>query len=142
MQENPEDPEGWYMLGRSYMVLQRYAKAAEAYEQVHKLVGDNPNVMLALADALTMAADGVMAGRPAELIRKSLEMEPDNPTALWLAGMVEDEAGNFELALLHWRKLEPQLQGDEESLAQIQRLISRAEKKLGETTPASALPSE
>jgi cytochrome c-type biogenesis protein CcmH/NrfG len=55
---------------------------------------------------------------------------------------VEDEAGDFEQALLHWRKLEPQLQGDEESLAQIQRLISRAEKKLGKTAPASALPSE
>jgi cytochrome c-type biogenesis protein CcmH len=142
MQENPEDPEGWYMLGRSYMVLQRYAEAAEAYDQVHKLVGDNPNVMLALADALTMAADGVMAGRPAQLIRKSLEMEPDNPTALWLAGMAEEEAGNFEQALLHWRKLEPQLQGDEESLTQIRRLIVRAEEKLGNTTAPTTPPAD
>jgi cytochrome c-type biogenesis protein CcmH len=142
MQENPEDPEGWYMLGRSYMVLQRYAEAAEAYEQVHKLVGDNPNVMLALADALTMAADGVFAGRPAELVRKSVAMDPDNNTALWLACMVEEEAGNFGQALLHWRKLEPRLQGDAESQAQLQRLISRAEKRLGESTPPTASPSE
>jgi cytochrome c-type biogenesis protein CcmH len=141
MQENPEDPEGWYMLGRSYMVMKRYAQAAEAYEQVHKLVGDHPNVMLALADALTMANDGVIAGKPAELIRKSVELDPDNNTALWLAGMVEEEEGNFEQALLHWRKLEPRLQGDEESQTRLRRLISQAEQKMGAAAAPSTPPS-
>jgi cytochrome c-type biogenesis protein CcmH len=142
LDENPEDPEGWYMLGRSYMVLQRYAQAAEAYEQVHKRVGDHPNVMLALADALTMAKGGVMAGRPAELIRKSVELDPDNNTALWLAGMVEEEEGNFEQALRYWRKLEPRLQGDAESQAQVRRLISQAEEKMGAAAAPSAPPSK
>jgi cytochrome c-type biogenesis protein CcmH len=142
LDENPEDPEGWYMLGRSYMVLQRYAQAAEAYEQVHKRVGDHPNVMLALADALTMAKGGVMAGRPAELIRKSVELDPDNNTALWLAGMVEEEEGNFEQALRYWRKLEPRLQGDAESQAQVWRLISQAEEKMGAAAAPSAPPSK
>jgi cytochrome c-type biogenesis protein CcmH len=140
LEENPEDAEGWYMLGRSYMVLQRYAQAAEAYEQVHKRVGDHPNVMLALADALTMANGGVLAGRPAELIQKSVELDPDNNTALWLAGMVEEEAGNFEQALRYWRKLEPRLQGDAESQAQLRRLISRAEEKKDASAAPSAPP--
>jgi cytochrome c-type biogenesis protein CcmH len=142
LQENPEDPEGWYMLGRSYMVLERYAEAAEAYEHVHKQVGDHPNVMLALADAQIMAAGGVMAGRPAELIRKSVELAPDNNTALWLAGMVEDEAGNFEQALSYWRMLEPRLQGDAESQTQLRRLIERAEKKMAAGSAPAASASE
>jgi cytochrome c-type biogenesis protein CcmH len=142
MKENPQDPEGWYMLGRSYMVLERYSQAAEAFEQVHKLVGDQPNVMLSLADALAMSRGGAMTGRPAELIRKVVELDPENVTGLWLAGVVEEEEGNLEQALRHWKKAESLLQGDEESRAQIRSLISRVEKKLEGVDTAPVAPPE
>ncbi len=131
---NPEDPEGWYLLGRTYMVMKDYPKAAEAYDRVLQLVGDDPSIMLSLADALAMSQQGDLTGRPAELVRRAVELAPDDATALWLGGMVEDQSGNTEKALAHWRRLKPMLDDDPQSLQQVEQLIARAEQRL----PAAA----
>ena len=130
LKENPEDAEGWYLLGRTYMAIKDYQKAAFAFDKLNQLVKDQPSIMLALADALSMASDGNMQGRPAELIRKAVLLAPKDQTALWLAGMVEDQAGNYPLALTHWRNLRPLLTDNQESLQQIDTFIAGAERKL------------
>ncbi|MDG0978711.1 MAG: hypothetical protein P8O79_03190 [Halieaceae bacterium] len=37
LQENPNDMQGWVLLGKSYHHLQNWTKAAEAFEQAKKL---------------------------------------------------------------------------------------------------------
>ncbi len=129
LEQDPQNPEGWYMLGRSYMAMQQYAKAAMAFEQVNQLVPDQPQVMVAQADALIRSQDGSTAGRPAELVRRAVELDPDSGTALWLAGMAEAEAGNHAKALAHWRRLEPMLGEDPDSQQKIRELIKDLEGK-------------
>jgi len=46
LQQEPENAEGWFMLGRSYMSMSRYSEAAAAFKRVLDLVGDEPAVML------------------------------------------------------------------------------------------------
>ncbi len=129
LEQDPENPEGWYMLGRSYMATEQYPKAAQAFEQVDRQVADQPQVMLAWADALIRSQGGSTAGRPAELVRRAVELDPDSATALWLAGMAEAEAGNTPAALKHWRRLEPMLGEDPASQQKIRELISNLEKQ-------------
>ncbi len=139
LEQNPQDPKGWYMLGRTYMLMERYPEAAEAFEQVYRLIGDEPNLMLALADALAMSQRGAMQGRPAELIRKAVALDPENITGLWMVGLVEEEEGNFDQALARFRRLEPLLEGDQESQQQIRLLIARVEEKMANPAAASQL---
>ncbi len=127
LKENPDDPNGWFMLGRSYMATEQYPQAAEAFEQVNGLVADEPAVLLALANALILSRQGDMAGRPTELVRKAVKLAPDSATALWLAGAVERAAGNNEQALTHWKALLPQLQDDPESEQRVRALIAEVE---------------
>jgi len=131
LQQEPENPEGWFMLGRSYMSMGRYAEAAEAFQRVLDQVGDEPTVMLRYADALAMAQGGKIAGKPFEVIKKALLLNPDDATGLWLAGLGYEEQGQYELAVQHWRKLEPMMQDDPASLNEVRNLIARAEQKLG-----------
>ncbi len=131
VQENPEDTESWFMLGRGYSLMEEYSKAAETFERLHQLAGDDPAVMLALADALAMGQGGSTKGRPAELIRKAVELEPNGVTALWMAGMVEEQAGDYPKALAYWRRLEPLLEGEAESQGEVRTLIERTEAKAG-----------
>ncbi len=138
LEQNPQDPKGWYMLGRTYMIMERYPQAAEAFEQVYRLIGDEPNLMLALADALAMSQGGAMQGRPADLIRKAVALDPENITGLWMVGLVEEEEGNFDQALARFRQLEPLLEGDQESQQQIRLLIARVEEKMANPAAASA----
>ena len=144
LKENPEDPEGWYLLGRTYMAMENYREAAFAFDKLNQLVAKQPSIMLALADALAMAAGGNMQGRPAELVREAVTLAPDDETALWLAGMVEDQSGNHALALQHWRRLKGMLADNPESLQRVDMLIAGAERKMaaagGGQSPAPAAP--
>ncbi|MCP3868766.1 MAG: c-type cytochrome biogenesis protein CcmI [Gammaproteobacteria bacterium] len=129
LKENPGDSEGWYLLGRSYMALKEYGKAAGAFEKLNQLVGDEPVVLLSWADAQAMAQSGDLSGKPAELIRKAVVLLPDDTTALWLAGMVEDQAENYELAIGYWEKLEPMIQDDPQSKERVANLLESARRK-------------
>lgn len=126
MKENPENAEGWYMLGRSYSSLGRYPEAVEALEKVHRLVGDDPNILTALADAQALAAGGKVSGRPEELLRKALEQAPEDPTALWMLGMAMQEQGRHKEAIAYWRRVLPQVQDDPKASAQLGALIERS----------------
>ncbi|MEJ1364165.1 MAG: c-type cytochrome biogenesis protein CcmI [Candidatus Sedimenticola sp. (ex Thyasira tokunagai)] len=138
LKEKPDDSEGWYLLGRTYMMLKEYPKAVTSFEQLHKLIGDEPTVLLSLADALAMAGDGNMQGRPADLVRKAVELAPTDTTALWLAGMVEDQAGNHAKAVAYWERLEPMVQEDAESRQRVAMLLSKSRQKAGLPTPSAA----
>ncbi|HKE93112.1 MAG TPA: tetratricopeptide repeat protein, partial [Povalibacter sp.] len=52
---NPQDVDGWLMLGRSYAHLQRYARAVDAYQQAYDLTkGENVEAMVGLGEALAL----------------------------------------------------------------------------------------
>ncbi|WP_051301715.1 c-type cytochrome biogenesis protein CcmI [Sedimenticola selenatireducens] len=135
LKQNPDDAQGWYLLGRTNMALKDFATAATAFEKVQQLVGDEPSVLLAWADALAMSEEGNMLGKPAELIRKAVELVPEDTTALWLAGMVEEQAENYALAISYWERLAPQLQDDPQASMRIATLINQAREKGGMSVP-------
>jgi len=55
LEANPENPEGWVLLGRSYSNLKRNADAVAAYEQALNLMPNNPEVRSLLNSAKTAA---------------------------------------------------------------------------------------
>jgi cytochrome c-type biogenesis protein CcmH len=144
LEAEPNDAEGWFTLGSTLMSLDRYADAAQAFERTHQLVGDQPAVLLRYADALAMAQNGRISGKPFELIQTSLEIEPNNPMALWLAGLAYAEQGQFQTAIERWNTLLPLLEGDPNASAEVRNLIAQATQRLDGSAPvATALaPAE
>ncbi|HID49783.1 MAG TPA: c-type cytochrome biogenesis protein CcmI [Chromatiales bacterium] len=139
--QEPDNAEGWFMLGRSYMTLGRYAEAAEAFRRANGLVPGNANILLRYADALAMAQGGKISGPPFELIKQALKASPDDPTALWMAGIGYEEAGDYEQAVRHWRRLLTHLQDDPASARDVQKLIAEAEARLGRKVEAARADS-
>ncbi len=142
LKENPQDAEGWFLLGRSLMTLNEYAKASTAFENLHRLVGDQSSVLLAWADAAAMAQGGDMRGKPAELVRKAVALAPNDVTALWLAGMVEAQDENYSKALEYWQLLQPLLKDDPESSQRLAAMIAAAREKGGLSAAAVAPATE
>ena len=138
LKARPDDAEGWMMLGRSYSYIQQYQKAANAFGQWYRLQPDNPEAMLQYANNLAMARNGRMAGEPAQLIAQVLQRDPENPNALWLAGMAKAEEGSFAEARIHWQKLLTLLPADSESLPQVQQMLAALEQEMAK---AEAVPS-
>lgn len=138
LQKQPDDAQGWTMLGRSYKYLQQNDKVVVAFERAYKLIGDQPEIMLLYADALAFVNDQQLAGKPAELVFKTLAIEPDNVTGLWLGGMAKAQAGEFVPAMDLWKKLEALLPQGSEAQQEIQDLMA----KLATQIPEKAIQSE
>ena len=141
LQVQPDDAEGWFMLARSYMMLERYSDAVTAFERLHGLVGDDANVLVRYADAVAMANGGRLAGRATALLARALELDPDQPQGLWLAGMAAAERNDHRGALGYWRRLEPLLSEQPESAAELRTLMARSQQRLDDS-PAAQDPAE
>ncbi|MDH5361641.1 MAG: c-type cytochrome biogenesis protein CcmI [Gammaproteobacteria bacterium] len=128
--DNPDDLEGWFLLGRSYMAMGRYQESADAMGKVYAKVQNHAGVIIAYADALAMANNGKLSGKPFELVQQALKLEPNNATGLWLAGLAYEEQGNHKQALASFKKLRPQLT-DANSSAKVNELIAKMETQLG-----------
>ncbi|WP_066985817.1 c-type cytochrome biogenesis protein CcmI [Methylomonas lenta] len=123
LKQQPDDIQGWKMLGRSYTYLQQYQNAADVYAELYRRQPDDLEVMLQYANNLAMARGGRMAGEPAELISLVLQRAPDNPNALWLGGIAKAEEGQYAEAKQRWQKLVSLLPADSESLPQVKQML-------------------
>lgn len=139
LKENPDNAEGWFMLARSYMSMQRYKEAVVALEKTNKLVPDNPVIMLRYADALTMLNGGRISGKPFELIKRAIALKPNDPTGLWLLGMGYEEQGDYKKAISYWKLLLALLK-DEKPITEVKALIRRAQNKGGLSIVESSEP--
>ncbi len=128
VKEQPDDAEAWFMLGRLYAGMQRFADAAKAYEQVARLTDNHPQALIAWADALAMTQGGRLSGKPYELVKQALDQAPDDPTALWLAGQGAREANDYQNAIYYWRQAEAGLADKPDFVMELRDLIASAKR--------------
>ena len=126
LEQNSDDAEGWAMLGRSYLSLGRYGDASNAYAKAAALKTNDADLLTEYAFALAMANGRRLQGQPAELIKKALQIAPDNPKVLQLAGTAEFEAKNYKQAIVYWQKLLAMTSGDAELAQSISKRIDQA----------------
>jgi cytochrome c-type biogenesis protein CcmH len=132
LKENPGDPNGWRLLARSYLVMERYPEAIEALRRARGLVGDDPDVLVELAEAIARAQDNSFEGQPSALLAQALEKAPENPSGLWLAGRSALIEQNLPLALDYWHKLKAVLPEDAEGAESVRLAIAKVEEALGQ----------
>ena len=140
LSENPEDIEGWVMLGRTYAIMGRYGEASNTYAKLVELIPNNPQILSDYADVLAMKNQGNLAGKPAELIYQALSIDPQYPKALALAGTVEFEQEKYAKAAEHWENLLQVIPAD----AQLAQTVkdSIAEAKLLASGGKAAVPEQ
>jgi cytochrome c-type biogenesis protein CcmH len=132
LQTNPDDGEGWMMLARSYYFLKQYGQASEAFARASQLAdGKDANLLVDYADALAMANGRNMAGRPLQLVKKALSIQPFNQKALWLAGTASYQAKDYQATLEYWQRLLEIFPKGSENYTQIQRNIGEVKQLLG-----------
>jgi cytochrome c-type biogenesis protein CcmH len=105
LEKAPDDPEGWRVLGRSYSVMGRYPEAARAYERAAALIPGDAGLLADYADALAMAQGRSMDGKPLELVKRALAIDPDQWKALALAGTAALERKDYKQAIAYWERL-------------------------------------
>jgi len=110
MQANPDDMQGWLMLGRSYKTLGRYDDAVQAYSKAEKLINESPDLLASYAETIAMAGGKGLAGKPRELVERALKLDPTHGHSLFLAGAAAMEAGDNKKGIAYWEALLPQVE--------------------------------
>lgn len=131
LDESPDDPVGWALLGRAYTAIGRNLAAVQAYAKSLEHGGHHDaNILIDYADLLGTVAGGSLQGRPRDLIRRALEIEPDHVTGLWLAGTADFRAGNYSGAREHWERLARLLPAGSENAAVIRANLSEVDSRI------------
>jgi len=109
LKANPDDVDGWVLLGRSNLSMRQYDDAIAAFEKALALEqGKNAQTMVSLAIALMESRGGELTDRAASLFENALALEPNNPNALFYAGNSAARRGDKSLAADRWEKLAEQ----------------------------------
>lgn len=135
----PDNPEGWAMLGRSYMQLERFQEAADAYSELAgaiKRSGEgSPAAALGLrAQALFMANQGEVTPEVEEAIGRAREVNPDEVNSLGLRGVEAFRSGDYREALDYWERI-LEVAPDHPQADSIRRGVATAYSELGEPVP-------
>lgn len=138
MEQDPDNAEGWFLLGRTYMRLQNYTQAVDAFENVVRLLPDETAGLLSLADAMTMQNNRQVSARAVELLEKALQLDPNSVTALWLLGNAASDRGDSAAALGYWQRAYPLLDDEQSMQNELGQMISQAGGKV--PAAAAALP--
>ncbi len=143
LNDNPDDAEGWAMLGRTYLALERFELALPALDRAVALGGDDPSLLVDFADVLAMTTNNMsLEGRPMTLIEQALSIDPNHQKGLWLAGTAEYERTNFAGALEYWRRLQMLVPPGSDAARAMQGNIAEVEALMrdGGQTPAPPPP--
>ena len=126
LESQPDDLEGWLMLGRTYSILGRFKEASEVYVKLLALSPDSTEALVSYADVFAMTQDGSLMGKPIELINKALRINPKNPKALALAGTAKFEQGKFMQAAVYWERLLAIIPADSELAQSVSGSVDKA----------------
>jgi cytochrome c-type biogenesis protein CcmH len=89
LRQQPDDVQGWRLLGRSYLVLGLYDQARGALREAWERTPDpnrDDSLKLDYAEAEILADRSTLGGEAGQLVEEVLTAEPGNPKALWYGG--------------------------------------------------------
>jgi cytochrome c-type biogenesis protein CcmH len=135
LNENPDDPQGWLILGRTLKTMERYAEAETALANANRLIADNPMIKVELAESMLFAS-GQPTVSPAarRLIEEALEIDPEMQKGLWLMGMAYSQDGDQANAIAYWQKLMGLLDPASGAASAVTQQIERARQSMGGAT--------
>jgi cytochrome c-type biogenesis protein CcmH len=139
LKSSPNDPEGWYALGRAYIALTRYADAEEVLRKATMQAPKDARIIAQYAEAIALK-QGSLDGQPIELIREALEISYEEIKALELAGLDAFQKEKWAEALHYWRRLLKLLPKDTEHHEAIAQAVMTAERKLDLSLGGTGMP--
>jgi cytochrome c-type biogenesis protein CcmH len=125
LEKEPNDPDGWARLGKSYGVLGEREKSRDAWRHAAELKPDDPAILAAYASAmLTAAGDGPAPPEFAATAAQLLRVAPDNPDALWFAGVAAQARGDASAARKYWQSLLDRLPAESPARDEVARALA------------------
>ena len=104
--KNPLDLKALKLAGGAYLAMENYDKAYIYYQRAYRLTLDTDiEVIMGLIESGLMDQTGQFSEDPEILIKQAIQLEPDNPQALWFGGLIALSNKDNDLAIQRWSRL-------------------------------------
>ncbi len=133
---DPDDADGWLLLARSQVALERFDDALVGFERAHALLGDEPALLTDWAEAEAGSAGNRFPASVLDRLDRALELDPDHEKALWLGGFAAAQNGRTGTAVARWERLLAHQPPGSREESVVTELLARV-RSAGDTTPAA-----
>lgn len=132
-QSHPDDLTSRYVLAQRQMVGGDLQDAVESYRYIVEREPQAAGVKAELAQAIFFARGSQISDEVGNLVDEVLEAQPDNGTALGLAGIAAFEREDYRAARNHWQRALDQLTPGSAAAQALAAGVVRAEKALADS---------
>lgn len=140
--KNPDDVEGWMLLGRAYKSMERFTEARDALKNAYDRAKDNIDVQVDYAEALALASPARrLDGEARALLDAAVKTDPNHQRGLWLLGIAEYQQQRYAEAVARWEHLRSQLPPESDARGSLDRQIADARQRAGLGEAPAAAPA-
>lgn len=106
LERNPDQAEGWRLLGQALQREGQSAKARDAYAKASTLAPDDADIASEAAQARAFADDRrLFDAQAVALLQRALRLKPDHQRARWFLGIAQRQGGDNAAAAATWEPL-------------------------------------
>ncbi len=140
LEQDPDQVEGWLLLGRTYRTLERLRASAEAFGRAVQAGGRSAELLSAYGGALVLADDGIVSQEARAAFEEAVAKEPFDGRARFYIGLAAAQAGDTRQAMQTWTDLIALSPPDAPWLPQVRSRLADLGAKSG-IDPAAIKPS-
>ena len=130
LERNPNQPQGWLLLGKSLASEGRLAESSDALGRAVKLLPDDPDLLVEAAQSrLYASSERKLDPQAIAWVRHALSIQPGHQRATWLLGISQRQAGQPAEAAKTWEPLLAQV--DAATAATLRQQIDAARTDAG-----------
>ena len=130
LKENPNDGEGFRMLGWSYMMTGKPDKALAPYEKAMSLIPNDATAQAGYGEALTGVANGTVTDAAKGHFEQAIKVAPNDPRSRYFLSLYKSQHGDANAALDEWIALANSAPSDEPWQADVRRQIAQTSAQL------------
>ncbi len=133
LNQDPNNLDGWLMLGRSYLISEHFEAAVKAFAKANELTNNSdPSVLIAYGEAQGFANGQKFDEQSLLLFKKALQIDPQNERGLWYAGYASYQLEDYKNSVVYWEKLLTQVPDEEaDAKSALQAYLNDAKQKAG-----------
>lgn len=133
---DPDQAEGWMLLGTAYQRQGELAKSRDAYARAARLAPADPDALTEAAQSRALAApDRRFDAEAVAMLQAALKASPEHQRARWFLGVAQRQAGDNAAAAATWEPLLGTLQGGTADTLRNEVNAARAAAGLGPLAP-------
>lgn len=125
LEQDPDNPQGWAMLARSYKVMGNTIEAEKAYDRAGSFLMKDPQLLADYADVAVANAKGDFTGKPTQLLERALAIDPKHPMALWLAGTAAMQRQDQKAAKAYFQRLLKELPPGSDDAQMVESILAK-----------------